>query len=148
MQEGDEQVVYWNGCTLVTSGAVRQGRYTVPLNQIKGLYLLRHAPDYPLVGGLVTLGLVLTLFGYVCEHAWLLAPTVGGLALVMAGLERLVPRKHGLYLHLITGRGTEVALPMSDATGVDALLRAINQVRTAAVRGDEAPNRPSSDRPA
>ena len=51
-----------------------------------------HAPDYTLAAGLVTLGLVRTRFGYVAAQAWLFAPTLGGLALVMAGLERLVSR--------------------------------------------------------
>jgi hypothetical protein len=37
---------------------------------------------------------------------------------------------------------------MSDETGVDALLRAIDQARTAAARSDEAPSRPAPDRPA
>ena len=148
MPDGPEQVVYWNGRTLVTSRAVRQGRYAVPLIQIQGVYLLRHAPDYTLAAGLVILGLVLTLFGYVAEQAWLFAPTLGGLALVLTGLERLLPRDRGLYMHLITGRGTEVALPMSDETGVDALLRAIDQARTAAARSNESPSRPAPDRPA
>ena len=48
-----------------------------------------HAPDYTLPAGL---GLVRTRFGYVAVQAWLFAPTLGGLALVMAGLERLVSR--------------------------------------------------------
>jgi hypothetical protein len=148
MPDGPEQVVYWNGHTLVTSRAVRQGRCAVPLSQIQGIYLLRHAPDYTLPAGLVILGLVLTLFGYVAEQAWLFAPTLGGLALVLTGLERLLPRDRGLCRHLITGRGTEVALPMSDGTGVDALLRAIDQARAAAARSDEALSRPAPDQPA
>lgn len=138
MNDDHDQVVYRNGRTMVTRHAVRHGVHTVPLTQIQRLSLLRRPPDYTLAAALVTLGIVLMLIGHAFEHASFLAPTLAGLAMVMAGLERLGGKGHGVYLHLVAKTGTEHTLPLSDRAAADEVVQAIDRARIAALTRRDA----------